>query len=103
MRIIACSLLIASLIPTVIGLKSNRVSFLKRISNLLQVLKNFQTSCFHYVSCLEATEANLKQCAGGTAISLTLEAKDVNIRDLVKYRALEFVGCQGKDSICDGD
>ncbi|CAB05719.1 CPG4 domain-containing protein [Caenorhabditis elegans] len=78
MRIIACSLLIASLIPTVIGLKSNR------------------TSCFHYVSCLEATEANLKQCAGGTAISLTLEAKDVNIRDLVKYRALEFVGCQDR-------
>ncbi|CAL2032263.1 unnamed protein product [Caenorhabditis brenneri] len=78
MRILAQSLLIASLIPIAIGFKTNR------------------TSCFHYVSCLEATEANLKQCAGGTAISLTLEAKDVNIRDLVKYRALEFVGCQDR-------
>uniref|UniRef100_A0A1I7UUG2 DUF725 domain-containing protein n=1 Tax=Caenorhabditis tropicalis TaxID=1561998 RepID=A0A1I7UUG2_9PELO len=78
MRILAQSLLIASLLPVIIGFKTNR------------------TSCFHYVSCLEATEANLKQCAGGTAISLTLEAKDVNIRDLVKYRALEFVGCQDR-------
>ncbi|EFP05204.1 hypothetical protein CRE_04028 [Caenorhabditis remanei] len=78
MRILAQSLLIASLLPIAIGFKTNR------------------TSCFHYVSCLEATEANLKQCAGGTAISLTLEAKDVNIRDLVKYRALEFVGCQDR-------
>ncbi|CAP37727.1 Protein CBG20775 [Caenorhabditis briggsae] len=78
MRILAQSLLIASLLTVAIGFKTNR------------------TSCFHYVSCLEATEANLKQCAGGTAISLTLEAKDVNIRDLVKYRALEFVGCQDR-------
>ncbi|CAI2323643.1 unnamed protein product [Caenorhabditis sp. 36 PRJEB53466] len=71
-------LLIFSLVSSVFGFKTNR------------------TSCFHYISCLEAIQSNLKQCAGGAAISLTLEAKDVNIRDLVKYRALEFVGCQDR-------
>uniref|UniRef100_A0A8R1HVR3 Chondroitin proteoglycan 4 domain-containing protein n=1 Tax=Caenorhabditis japonica TaxID=281687 RepID=A0A8R1HVR3_CAEJA len=78
MRILDVLPLLATLVPAAIGFKTNR------------------TSCFHYVSCLESIQNNLKQCAGGSAISLTLEAKDVNIRDLVKYRALEFVGCQDR-------
>lgn len=55
-----------------------------------------RTSCFQYVSCLETSQDNYKTCAGGAGISLTLESKDVNIRDLVEYRALEFVGCQDR-------
>ncbi|CAI5441819.1 unnamed protein product [Caenorhabditis angaria] len=61
-----------------------------------EVFKTNRTSCVHYISCLETIQTNFKDCAGGAAISLTLEAKDVNIRDLVKYRALEFVGCQDR-------
>ncbi|CAB3403989.1 unnamed protein product [Caenorhabditis bovis] len=62
----------------------------------VDAFKTNRTSCFQYVECLESIQSSLKDCVGGTAISLTLEAKDVNIRDLVKYRALEFVGCQDR-------
>ncbi|PAV61907.1 hypothetical protein WR25_19029 isoform B [Diploscapter pachys] len=59
-------------------------------------MSHFQTSCFQYISCLETSQAHFKQCAGGTGVSLTLEAKDVNIKQIIRYRALEFIGCQDR-------